>query len=254
MQLATRPTGTVEVTLTISGDPDLSMATDADGDGAAPTLRFTPEDWSDPQSVTVEAAEDDDGVAGRATVSHEAAGGGYDDETAEVQVTEVENDAPGLAFEPAALTVREGEAADYAVRRTTSPSADVSVALSWDDASVSASPASLTFATGVWPAEASVTLTVASGDGSGADRAVAVTHAASGGEYDGVSGEVALGIEADRHPSFDDSARIADQRYTQHRPIPALTLPEASGGDGTLVYPLAPALPAGFSSTPPRGF
>ena len=245
LRLATRPTADVEVAIAIAGDPDLSMET-ADGDGSAQTRRFTPANWSDPQPVTVLAAEDHDGVAGRALIRHEASGGGYDAEAAEVRATEVDNDALGLVFEPAALTLREGESADYQVRLATSPSADVSVSLSWDDATVSASPASLDFEAGAWPAEARVTLSVASGDGSGADRSVSVVHSASGGEYEDLSGDVALDIEADRHPSFGASAHIADQRYTQNRRIPPLTLPQASGGDGALVYALTPTLPAGL--------
>ena len=52
---------------------------------------------------------------------------------------------------------------------------------------------------------------------------------------------------ADTAPSFAQGASIADQTHTVNTMITALTLPEASGGNGTLTYALTPALPAGLS-------
>ena len=50
----------------------------------------------------------------------------------------------------------------------------------------------------------------------------------------------------DLKPSFG-SATIPAQSWTQNWPIPALTLPAATGGDGALSYALTPALPSGLS-------
>ena len=52
---------------------------------------------------------------------------------------------------------------------------------------------------------------------------------------------------ADTAPSFAQGASIADQTHTVNTMITALTLPEASGGNGALTYALTPALPAGLS-------
>ena len=52
-------------------------------------------------------------------------------------------------------------------------------------------------------------------------------------------------VEADVAPSFGD-ATIADQNYTQNAAIDPLTLPEATGGNGTLSYSLSPELPEGL--------
>ncbi len=49
-----------------------------------------------------------------------------------------------------------------------------------------------------------------------------------------------------RVPTFG-SATIDDQTYTQDTAIETLTLPEATGGDGTITYVLTPAPPAGLT-------
>ena len=50
----------------------------------------------------------------------------------------------------------------------------------------------------------------------------------------------------DTEPSFGDGA-IANRSYTENTPIADLTLPAATGGNGTLRYGLSPAPPAGLS-------
>ena len=67
-------------------------------------------------------------------------------------------------------------------------------------------------------------------------------------DEDGDSDQLSLHItvEADLMPEFAGAA-VAEQQYKQNTPIDALTLPEASGGDGSLTYSLSPALPQGLS-------
>ena len=78
--LNSTPTGTVTVTPSVTGSPDVTLNETA--------LTFTSSTWSTAQTVTVSAAEDDDGEAEEATVSHEVAGGDYGSVTAsEVAVT-----------------------------------------------------------------------------------------------------------------------------------------------------------------------
>ena len=54
-----------------------------------------------------------------------------------------------------------------------------------------------------------------------------------------------LAVIADRLPAFGDGTRIAAQRYFIGGNV-RVTLPEATGGDGTLVYILLPFLPSGL--------
>ncbi len=57
-------------------------------------------------------------------------------------------------------------------------------------------------------------------------------------------------VEADTAPAFAASASIPDQTYTVSTAIETLTLPAATGGNGTITYALTPAPPAGLSFDP----
>ena len=79
MKLATRPAGTVTVTLGGTADTDLSL------DKAS--LTFTAETWNTAQTVRVSADDDDDGTDDPATLTHSASGGGYDAVSKDLAVT-----------------------------------------------------------------------------------------------------------------------------------------------------------------------
>ena len=99
------------------------------------------------------------------------------------------------------------------------------------------------------------TLTLAYADVSGitGDTTIAVTVAAAAHTEDGDLTTGTVAVTADAAPGFDGfgvGESIADMIYTLAVPI-TLTLPEATGGDGTLRYTLAPSaggnLPAGLT-------
>ena len=71
------------------------------------------DNWDDAQTVTVTAAEDDDGVTDAvATLTHTVSGGGYGSTTVpDVEVSITENDTAGLVISKDNLTVGEGDAA-----------------------------------------------------------------------------------------------------------------------------------------------
>ena len=56
----------------------------------------------------------------------------------------------------------------------------------------------------------------------------------------------AVSMAAENRPYFGEAA-IDNQVYMENTEIDTLTLPEATGGDGTLVYTLTPVLPTGLS-------
>ena len=72
------------------------------------------------------------------------------------------------------------------------------------------------------------------------------TLTATDSDGDAVTLRFPLEVRADPVPTFSDPP-IDPQSYRQHRAIDPLTLPQASGGDGTLTYTLTPALPAGLT-------
>ncbi len=67
-------------------------------------------------------------------------------------------------------------------------------------------------------------------------------------DEDGDSGEMSffITVVANVAPSFGD-ASVDAQSYLRKQEIESLTLPQASGGDGTLTYALAPDLPDGLT-------
>ncbi len=69
---------------------------------------------------------------------------------------------------------------------------------------------------------------------------------------DGMGGSVSDTFDvvvsvADTAPAFASSATIADKTFTVDAEITAFTLPEATGGNGTIGYALTPDLPTGLS-------
>ena len=65
-----------------------------------------------------------------------------------------------------------------------------------------------------------------------------------------VAGRAAGSGEVDRFPTFRTAASPGAQTYTVGTAIDALTLPEASGGNGTLAYSLSPNVPGlSFNAT-----
>ncbi len=60
------------------------------------------------------------------------------------------------------------------------------------------------------------------------------------------SDEATVTLTADTTPSFGTET-VPDQNYTQDTAIATLTLPVASGGNGTLTYALSPTAPAGLT-------
>ena len=191
VELRTRPTADVTVTITgVSGDLSLDRT----------SLVFTEadDDWSDPQDVTVTAADDDDSAQDAAvTLTHRASGAAeYRGLRAELAVSIREND-PGLVFSETALAVPEGETATYTVALATVPTGDVTVRITGASGDLSLDKTRLAFTPGDWDDAQTITVEAAEDDDTSTDAAVTLTHEASGGGYDGVVGTVRATIRED---------------------------------------------------------
>ena len=127
--LGSRPTDDVAVGVTLPPDTDLTLD--------KTTLTFTSTTWDVAQTVTVTAAEDDDGVTDAGvTLTHTVSGGGYGSTTVpDVEVSITENDTAGLVLSKTGLTVTEGDAAgsSYTVKLVTQPTGSVTVTISGHD-------------------------------------------------------------------------------------------------------------------------
>ena len=94
----------------------------------------------------------------------------------------VVEESPGATITPSTLTVAEGSTADYTVKLTHNPTADVTINIT-AGGDVSVNPASLTFTTSTWSTDQTVTVTAAQ-DSDAADDSQTVTHAVDSGSAD----------------------------------------------------------------------
>ena len=189
--LDTEPTGNVSVVLTVASGFKIS-ATPA-------LLTFTTSNWDEPQTVTVNGTEDNDGADETDTIVHNASGGGYGGVSGNVGVTVKDDDVASLVFSRTSLTLVEGgSSADYTVRLGMAPTGTVTVTpTKTGDGDVTISPSGdLTFTTGNW--NVAQTVTVSAGhDGDRTNDEATVSYAASGGGYNGLSETVTITVNDD---------------------------------------------------------
>ena len=211
VKLATQPSAQVTVAVTGHSGTDVSV------DKAS--LTFTTGNWNTAQTVTVTAAEDDDGAddcrdahahrdgwelrrrdGGRWTVTVD------DDETVKVVLSET------------ALSVDEGDdtGATYTVALATEPTEDVTVTVTGQagtDLTLTglSETSTLTFTTDNWDTAQTVTVTAAH-DADGADDSVTLTHTAAGGEYASVTATLpVMVVDDDRAIVLSKTALSVDE-------------------------------------------
>ena len=178
VSLATQPTGTVTVRVTAAGDRDVSVTPGS--------LTFTASGWDTAQTVTVEAAQDDDAVADTAELRHSASGADYGGVRALPLAVEVrEDDTRGVTISSESVQFREGGRETYTVVLDTQPTGTVTIrpALApGSDSDVRVSPSALGFSTSNWKTPKTVTVSAGQDADSDPDSAT-VEHAVSGADY-----------------------------------------------------------------------
>ena len=178
VSLATEPTGTVTVRVTVSGDRDVSVEPGS--------LTFTASSWNTARTVTVTAAQDDDAIVDIAELRHSASGADYGGVRALPLAVEVrEDDTRGVTINPESVQFREGGRATYTVVLDTRPSGTVTVRPSLaggSDSDVRVSPSALSFSTSNWSTPKTVTVS-AGQDGDSSPDSATVEHAVSGADY-----------------------------------------------------------------------
>ena len=258
--------GSVQYTLVLDTEPthevtiQVRLATGDDDLTAAPTtLTFTNSNWNTEQTVTVSAAEDDDGYHGIATFRHNAvsADSSYNGiGTPGVKATEADNDSIGVKVSPTTLSVREGGSATYTVRLGTKPQEDVTVEATRDqrsdddltvssdtdtDTDMDTDSVTLTFTNSNWSTKQTVTVSAAE-DADKVDGVAIFSHTTASNdedyydifinpvtatEYDNDKGEQIFSISYTPSPA------------TYGAPAPSLVGP--TGNDGAVTYSASPA-------------
>ena len=180
--LDTEPAADVTVEIQVPDNADIVV--DKTG------LTFTADNWNTPQTIAVTAAQDDDAVADDpVTITHAVSGGDYEGVAAlGVEVTIIEDDTAGGTISITALEVAEGDTGRYTIVLDTEPTADVTVEIQVpEDTDIAVSPLTLTFTADNWNTPQTVTVTATQDDDAVADDPVTLTHAVSGGDYEGVT-------------------------------------------------------------------
>ena len=161
-------------------------------------LTFAAGDWETAQPVQLFAVDDDDAFDDTAMITHTASMSSGQDEydgvtgTA-VTVTADDDDTQGVNVVPTALTITEGNDAEYTISLDTLPvdtngvASTVTVTLTNpSNTDISGSPTTVTLNSGNWQSGVPVTVEVAEDADTTADMET-ITHAVSGADYGGES-------------------------------------------------------------------
>ena len=182
VQLSVQPTADVTVNITGGGDVTVNPT----------SLTFSSVTWNTAQTVTVTADQDDDGADDTLTVGHavdSSSAAEYVGATLDgLPVTVEDDESLGITLSPTTLTVNEGSTADYTVKLSVQPTADVTINIT-GGGDVTVNPTPLTFSSVTWNTAQTVTVTAVQDD-DGADDTLTVGHAVATGsapEYVGAS-------------------------------------------------------------------
>ena len=187
-----------------------SVAVDVDGGmaGDQSVLTFTAADWATPRTVTVRALPDDDASAESVAIVHSVPVFGN---VGEVTVTVADDDRGEVLVDVVPSTPRQDpgplvlyearghrlNAARYAVSLSAQPTANVTVAITIDDASlVSLDATALTFTPQNWATGRTLTAK-ALDDLDPLGESASISHVANGGGYNAVNGLLRVGLVDD---------------------------------------------------------
>ena len=191
----------VEVTVTVTGQDttDLTLS----GLSGTDTLTFSTTTWDDAQTVTVKAGEDTDAKNDKVTLVHTAAGGEYASVSADLAVTVDDDETVSIVLSKTDLTVEEEDAdgETYTVKLSHEPSVEVTVTVTGQDTTDLELTGlgegdTLSFTTSTWDDAQTVTVKAREDTDAKNDK-VTLTHAATGGEYEGASSDLAVTVDDD---------------------------------------------------------
>ncbi len=153
-------------------------------------------------NVTLTASSDADAEGLTVTVSIPATftgtnldGGAAGSRSGAGQITITDDESKALTFSNSTVNVTEGNNATYTVRLTSRPTASVNVAITGQAGTdLTVGTPNLTFTTTNWNSARTVTVSASTDNDSDNEAPITLAHAASGGGYNGVSGNVTVNI------------------------------------------------------------
>ncbi len=162
------------------------------------SLTFTPDNYTEAQTVTVSPQSDDDAANETTTVTLDASGAEFDDADEEVAVTVADDESASLTLTDIPVTLTEGgDAKTFTVALSVKPSVNVMVAVtSLDTSAAVVSPASLTFTPDNYSTAQAVTVTPVD-DANAEDESTSVALDSSGAEFDDADETVVVTVTDD---------------------------------------------------------
>ena len=149
------------------------------------TLRFSATNWNVVQTLGFDIAEDDDANGDNAVISHTVSGADYDGFTVdELRLSIIDNDMRGVTLSRNTLSVAESASANYTVRLTTQPTANVVITPASGDTNVATVSGPLTFTSMNWNIAQPVMVAGVKDADAVADAAISITHSAASTDTD----------------------------------------------------------------------
>ena len=197
ISLASRPTDTVVVRVTLPIGSDLESQTE--------NIMYEPDEWQVVKTFRFMSREDDDAVNDEEDIDIRADGGDYRSVVETFPATILDNDTPAIVLDMVSLTIAEGVRGTFTVQLATQPSETVTITI---DGSVGTDLTLdltvLAFTRTNWNTAQTITVSAAQDAGSD-DETVSLDLTAVGGDYDTVSTDLLVAIVDDDLPDVEAS-------------------------------------------------
>ncbi len=219
ISLTAKPSDEVTVTMAWDRGTDLEIT--------PVTRTFAPDDWNQDQEVTLSAAEDSDLMNDQIMVTLTAIGGGYIGTSETIQITIIDNDAPGIVV-PELLKISEGGIESFTVRLAVMPSGPVTMTIIPDpDTDLTLDQTSLIFTPDDWDTPKTIT-TEAKQDDDFEDNLETLVLTSRGGGYGGLTYRIDVQIIDDDEPQIMALDKITIEEGGTH-PLQVRLSAEPSG-------------------------
>ncbi len=207
-----------DFTLALSGTPSgVALAggtvtfTGPSASAADVTLTPASDDDAEDRTVTVSIPSSSSGNAPILTATN-LDGGATGSRSGAGRITITDDESKGLTFSTSTVNVTEGNSATYTVKLASRPTGSVTVTVSGHngtdlsvdtDSTTQNDQSTLTFTTSNWNTAQTVTVSATTDADSDNEAPITLAHAASGGGYNGVSGNVTVNIIDSDNPTVE---------------------------------------------------
>ena len=241
-----------DVVVTVSsGDPTaVAVDTDSDMAGDQSMLTFThgnTGNWNSAQTVTLRAVNDGDAAAETVTVSHAAevsdAGNPYHQIPINSVTATTVDAGHKIVVVPAAVSVNEGDTAEYGIRLASNPGGAVALHVTAvnSSGSLTVSPVTVSFNAGNWMSAQTVTINGGSGGAGGVTHSVSSSAGAARSRYpvNMVGPQVDVTVVSSAALVFDVGEGVAVSEESGHTDTYEVKLNKAPSADVTVAITAA---------------